>query len=113
MKRILTAISLMTLGSLAHGDNPGDCPENLAAETLCSQSASALRVQVRALQLLRKYPHDDSYHVINYLEGQSKGYEKSLRFYANKPEYQTRNVSSALTDYQSYVSAFEAAPNKR
>jgi hypothetical protein len=113
MMKIMIAISLMVIGSLAYGDSANECSDNLATETLCSQTASALRIQLHALELLRKYPQDDNHAVIGYLEGQSKGYETTLQLYANKPECQTKNVATVLTDYQRYSSSYETTPKQK
>lgn len=113
MRYILSAL-LVLISSLALGDS--DCPDRSsdeALDTFCSQTASALRVQLRALKILRKHAETDNSEAIHYLESQASLYRKSLAIYAEKVACQTRNVESVTTEADEYAKAYgpKAASN--
>jgi hypothetical protein len=100
MKAMLLLV-LVFVSGLVWGEPPCSDKEE-AQETLCSQAASALRVQLHALELLRKNSQADNHEVIHYLELQSEAKKKLLSEFASQRACQTQNVERVVAEFDEY-----------
>ncbi len=109
--KLIMFVLLIGVSSIVLGDSCVKSDEPTAEETLCSQVASALRVDLHALKLLRKSGVENNADVIHYLEWQSDAKQKMLSLYLQKCDCQTRNVNAVMTEFADYWKEYTPKPD--